>query len=60
MVADKVLAWLAQKDDRIEAAFVAAGTKREPARRVFKDPDAARKWVEHEAAELGAAISWVT
>lgn len=58
---DKVLAWLALKDEgRVEAAFVAAGTKREPVRRSFRDQEAARRWVEHEAAELGVSIRWVT
>jgi hypothetical protein len=56
----KLIAWITTGQHGLEAAFVSEGTKREPARRTFRDQEAARKWVEHEAAELGAAISWVT
>jgi hypothetical protein len=54
-----VMAWLAPCQGQVEAAFVAMGTKREPARRICSNEREARRWIEREAAALGAAIAWV-
>jgi hypothetical protein len=59
---DRLLAWIESGDgDEVEAAFVAAATKdrRAPATQSCSSVGEARRWVESEAAALGAPVEWV-
>jgi hypothetical protein len=58
----KLLAWVEPKDDdEFLAAYVGgAATKRWPATQLCASPDEARRWVEHDAAELGVPVEWVS
>jgi hypothetical protein len=56
----QLVAWLTPGQDEIEAMYVAEGTTREPARRMFRNSCEARRWVDCEAAAVGAAVKWVT
>jgi hypothetical protein len=60
MMERKLIAWITTGQHGLEAAFVAEGTKREPARRIFPNVEHARQWIEHEAAVLQASVKWVT
>ena len=53
-----IKAWINRLDGLVEAAFVAAGTSRLAARRIFPDEREARGWIEREAAAVGAPVEW--
>jgi hypothetical protein len=59
---DRLLAWIERRGaDEVEAAFVAAATesRRAPATQSCSSMGEARRWVEDEAAALGATVEWV-
>jgi hypothetical protein len=59
---DRRLAWIEGPDgDEVEAAFVASAAKHRRARATqsCSSMGEARRWVENEAAALGASIEWV-
>ena len=58
----KLLAWVQpQNDDEFVAAFVGgAARQRMPATRICASVDKAREWVEHEAAEFGLPVEWLS
>jgi hypothetical protein len=59
---DRLLAWIEPGDgDVVQAAFVAAATKsqRAPATKSCSSVGEARRWVEDEAAALGAPVEWL-
>lgn len=56
----RLVAWLTHHQDEIVAAYVAEGTAREPARCMFRNSCEARRWVDREAAAVGAAVKWVS
>ena len=59
---NRLLAWIERRDrDEVEVAFVAAATKsrRAPATQSCSSVGEARRWVENEAAALGAPVEWV-
>jgi hypothetical protein len=59
---DGLLAWIEPRDGgKVEAAFVAAAAKcqRAPATQSCSSASEAKRWVEDEAAALGAPVEWV-
>ena len=59
----KLLAWIERcDDDAYVAAFVGkpAAHQRAPATQLCASSDEARQWVEHEAAEFGLPVEWVS
>jgi hypothetical protein len=59
---DRLLAWIERRDgDEVDAAFVASATKsrRAPATQNCSSMGEARRWVEGEAAAVGASVEWV-
>jgi hypothetical protein len=58
----KLLAWVEpQRDDEVVAAFVGgAARQRVPATQVCASVEEAREWVEHEAAEFGLPVEWLS
>jgi hypothetical protein len=58
----KLLAWVEpQGDDEVVAAFVGgAARQRAPATQVCGSVSEAREWVEHEAAEFGLPVEWLS
>jgi hypothetical protein len=55
----KLLAWIEPRCDGFLAAFVGGGaTDRQPAMRICPSPQAAREWVEAEAAILDTPVEW--
>jgi hypothetical protein len=56
-----LVAWIEPKGSHYVAAFVSAKTRwfRDPATRLFRALEEARRWVEHEAAALGGVpVLW--
>jgi hypothetical protein len=57
---NRVLAWVELRCGGFLAAFVGGGAlDRGPATRVCPSPEAAREWVEDEAAALSVPVEWV-
>jgi hypothetical protein len=58
----KLLAWVEpQGDEEFVAAFVGgAAPQRAPAVQVSATPEEAREWIEHEAAEFGLPVEWLS
>ena len=58
---DKLLAWIEPRGPHeFAAVFVssAMASRRAPATHRFGSPDAAREWVEREAAALNVPVEW--
>jgi hypothetical protein len=56
-----IVAWIEPSDSHHMAAFVSAMTRwfRDPATRLFRTVEEARRWVEQEAAALGGVpVVW--
>ena len=54
-----IRAWLQYTNGYVAAHFVAAGTNRGAAVRLFPTEAAARAWVELQAEELDAVVEWI-
>jgi hypothetical protein len=59
---DKLLAWVnPHVDGEFLASFVGGGaTKRPPATQLCNSPDAARQWIEQQAATFRVSIEWLS
>jgi hypothetical protein len=57
---NRVLAWVEPRCGKYLAAFVGGGAAgRQPATQACPSPEAAREWVEAEAAALNVPVEWL-